>query len=605
MGKRVRVGCASGFWGDSALAVPQLLTVPQLQYLVFDYLAETTMAILQKARMKDPDLGYATDFVTAVIEPHLGRCMAQGVRLVANAGGLNPQSCRDAVRAAAAKAGLSPKIAVVSGDDILQEVMQGRVQTHDTRSPEIAHARLLSANAYLGAAPIAAALAAGADIVITGRCVDSAVTLGIAAFEFGWRWDEWDKLAQASLAGHLIECGPQATGGLFTDWESVPDWDNIGYPYVDLHEDGSFELAKPEATGGLVRPEVVAEQLVYEIEDPARYLLPDVVCDFRQVTIAACGADRVRICGARGTPSTPFYKVCATYRDGYQIQILMAIRGLRAAAKAARTAESLLARSRRQMQEGGFPDYTGICIEQLGQDSQYPQAHPRSGSREIVLRIAAHHPSAAALAFLQKESTTAGSSMGPGTRSNFGGRARIQPVVKLQSFLVDKGVVPVTVDCDAVRVPVPSQAHGAVTARGAGHEAPANPFGAAAGDAARCVQVLLEQVAWARSGDKGDDVNIGVIARRPELAPWIAEALSSGRVHQLFAHRVEGNVERYSLPGVHALNFVLRQALGGGGTASLRSDPLGKSFAQILLETPVQVPPELVPPTSPRAEAGR
>src|SRR6218665_2335551 len=205
-----------------------------------------------------------------------------------------------------------------------------------------APAPLMSANAYLGAWPIAEALRAGADIVITGRCVDSASLLGIAAYEFGWSFDEYDKLAQASLAGHLIECGAQATGGLFTDWETVPDWAGIGYPIVELRADGSFELSKPLHTGGCIHRATVAEQLLYEIGDPARYALPDVVCDFTQVRIENSGDDRVRVTGARGQAPSDVYKVTTTFQKGFQIAIMMAIRGQRAKAKAERTAQELL-----------------------------------------------------------------------------------------------------------------------------------------------------------------------------------------------------------------------------------------------------------------------
>ncbi|MDF3848153.1 acyclic terpene utilization AtuA family protein, partial [Achromobacter denitrificans] len=295
----VHIGCASGFWGDSQIAIPQLLTAEKLDYIVFDYLAETTMSILQRARMRNPDLGYATDFVS-VLRPHLKTLLERGVRLVSNAGGLNPRGCRDAILAFAREQGLAPRIAVVTGDDVseLQAEFtdaQGRLLSDlDGFGP------LLSANAYLGAYPIVQALAQDADIVITGRAVDSACALAVAIHEFDWSFSDYDKLAQASLAGHLIECGPQATGGLFTDWETVPDWANIGYPIVALDPDGGFDLTKPPGTGGLVSRATVAEQLLYEIGDPAAYELPDVVCDLRQVSIRETGPDRVRVEGARG-----------------------------------------------------------------------------------------------------------------------------------------------------------------------------------------------------------------------------------------------------------------------------------------------------------------
>jgi hypothetical protein len=588
----LRIGGAAGFWGDSALAVPQLLTYPDLDYLVFDYLAETTMAILQRARMKNPSLGYATDFVIAVIKPHLGECMKRGIRLIANAGGLNPLGCRDAILAAAKEIGCSPKVAVVLGDDQLAAIdaLRGngvREMQQGTPIPS----KVLSANAYLGAQPIAAALAAGADIVVTGRCVDSAVTLGAAAHEFKWSWQDWDKLAQASLAGHLLECGPQATGGLYTDWEDVPNWANIGYPVVEMRADGTFDLTKPAGTGGLVCVGAVAEQMVYEIGDPAGYMLPDVVCDFRSVHMESVGSDRVHVSGAVGRPPSRKYKVSATWQDGYQINIVGAIRGIRARAKAQKTADALIERSRTLMAQAGVGDYSDIRVEMLGCESHYGPHAKVTDQREIVLRIAARHTEARGLGFLQKEVASAGTSMGPGTRGHFGGRADIQPVVKLFSFLIEKSAVPVEVQCGdfvqkfAVAAECGSEIEPA--------EVPVVPaVGSIPGE--ELVEVPLVSIALARSGDKGNDENIGVIARDERYLPWLRAELTAERVHEYFAHLVEGPVERFDLPGINAMNFLMHSALGGGGTASLSSDPLGKAYAQMLLDMPVHIPRRLL-----------
>ncbi len=245
--RSVRIGGASGFWGDSATATPQLLAVPGLQYLVYDYLAETTMSIMSRARTRDPALGYATDFVHAAMAPHLSEILQRGIKVVANAGGLNPQACRDALLAVAERQGLRPKIAVVAGDDIMASMPAWQAQgLKDMYSGEAPPEGLMSANAYVGARA-SPGLSWGADIVITGRCVDSAVVVGPLVHEFGWSWSDWDRLASATLAGHVIECGAQATGGLFTDWELVRDWDRMGYPVIDCADDGSFILSKPEA----------------------------------------------------------------------------------------------------------------------------------------------------------------------------------------------------------------------------------------------------------------------------------------------------------------------------------------------------------------------
>ena len=586
----VRIGGASGFWGDSTISMPQLLSVPELDYVVFDYLAETTMSLLQRARMKDPQLGYATDFVSAVIKPYLQQCMAQGVKLIANAGGLNPQACAQAIRDVARELGLDPTVAVVLGDDVSPLIDGLREQgIVEMQSGLTLPAKVLSANAYLGAQPIARALAEGAQIVVTGRCVDSAVTLGALAYEFGWSWQDWDRLAQGSLAGHMIECGAQATGGLFTDWQEVPDWANIGYPVLEVSEDGSFDLIKPDNTGGLVCVGAAAEQLVYEIGDPARYELPDVVCDFRQVRIRQIDANRVRIDHAVGRPPSPSYKVSVTWQDGYQITTHQLIRGIDAITKAHKTAEALLIRTRRQLQTNGFGDYSEHRVELLGCESHYGAHAQIQASRELVLRIGARHAHAKALVFLQKESISAGTSMGPGTRSHFGGRADIQPVIRLFSFLIDKRQVNVQVSVGDQMLEMPM-----VDAIVRSDPTEVSVVEAGEGMGTDGLDVPLVTIAWARSGDKGNDANIGVIARRAEYLPLLRQQLTAERVKSYLAHLVEGEVERFDLPGIHAVNFLLHQALGGGGTSSLRSDPLAKSFAQILLDMPVRVPSRLL-----------
>lgn len=590
MNQTVLIGGASGFWGDSQIAVPQLLRQPGLQYLVFDYLAETTMSILQRARLRAPELGYATDFVTAAVGPHLREIKAKGVRLVSNAGGLNPAGCRDAILALAREQGVNLKVAIVTGDDVLD--LQPRFEPWGDEAGADLPA-LMSANAYLGAAPVAQALASGADIVVTGRCVDSASLLGIAIHEFGWGMTDYDRLAQASLAGHLVECGAQATGGLFTDWEQVPDWADIGYPLVRLQADGSFELSQPEGAGGLVTRQTVGEQLLYEIGDPAAYELPDVVCDFTQVEITDLDGGRVRVQGARGRAPGGRYKVTATYQQGWHIAIMMAIRGQRALAKAQRTADALLARTRRQMQAAGFADYEDTLVELLGAESMYGPHRRVADSREIVLRIAARHRDRRALAFLQKEASSAGTSMGPGTRSHFGGRSDVQSIIRTASFLLPKAAAAVQVQAAPDEAPVAVE----VIDMAAAPAAPTPPASTATAAAATgpTVRVALGRIAHGRSGDKGDDANIGLMARDPKWLPVLRGQLTAERVLQYFAHLVQGPVQRYELPGLGAFNFVLRRALGGGGSCSLRSDPLGKCYAQMLLDMEIDCPEDLAP----------
>jgi len=385
--KIVRIGSASGFWGDTAVAAPQLLDSGQVQYLVFDYLAEVTMSIMAAARAKDPSFGYATDFVQITMKSLLAQIRAQGVKVVANAGGVNPLACRDALARVAEELGVPLRIGVVLGDDLAARSEEFRNdQTTEMFSGAAFPQRVASVNAYLGALPIARALQAGCDVVITGRCVDSAVTLGVLIHEFGWRDDDYDRLAQGTLAGHLVECGAQCTGGLFTDWDTVPDWDNIGFPILEASADGSFMITKPAGTGGLVTTQTVSEQLLYEIGDPRAYLVPDVTCDFTDVRFEQIGPERVRVSGARGMAPTSTYKVSATFADGYRNIAVLVIGGEDAAAKARRTGEALLKRTSRMLDRLGLPAYTETRIEVLGAEDMFGKAarpvRARSGAQD-------------------------------------------------------------------------------------------------------------------------------------------------------------------------------------------------------------------------------
>ncbi|MGW8390620.1 acyclic terpene utilization AtuA family protein [Pseudoduganella sp. HUAS MS19] len=572
----VRIGGAAGFWGDSALGPRQLLDGGELDYLVFDYLAELTMSLLAAARRKQPELGYATDFID-VMRDVLGDALARGVRIVANAGGINPQGCAAALRALAAQQGLAPRIAVVEGDDVSGLLPQLRAE--GVALP----ATVLSANAYLGAFPVKAALDAGADVVITGRCVDSAVTLGALLHEFGWAPGDYDLLAAGSLAGHLIECGCQGSGGLFTDWEQVPDWANSGYPVVECRADGSFVLGKPEGTGGLVTPAVAAEQLLYEIGDPARYVLPDVVCDFSGVTLEQAGPQRVLVQGARGQAPTPAYKVSATYADGFRSAAQLTIVGHDAGRKARRSAEAILARTRAMFARAGLGDYAATHTDVLGAAEGFGQA---------VMWLAVSHPQRAALEIFAREIAPAGTAWAPGT-TGFGGRPSVSPAIKQFSFLLDKSRLQPVVHLPGGGQIRPAIAPGAATtAQPVSHPGvwPQGVTRAGPREGWRCVPLI--ELAWARSGDKGDTSNIGVIARHADDLPLLRDQLTPQAVAAHLADKVLGPVTRYELPGIHAFNFVCEQALGGGGMASLRHDPLGKGMAQWLLAMPVAVPPD-------------
>jgi hypothetical protein len=536
-------------------------------------------------------LGYTPDFIGAVMAPLASQIAARRIKVIANAGGVNPQGCRDALRAALDKQGVRLSIAVIDGDDISGELdylrSAGRVDLETQRPLPQA---VISANAYLGAFPIARALRNGADVVITGRCADSALILGPLIAAFDWHESDLDRLAMGSLAGHIVECGVQATGGIFTDWRAVASgWDNMGFPIVECHSDGTFIVTKPEATGGCVTPASVAEQITYEVHDPSRYVLPDVTCDFTDVRLDQVGADRVLVTGARGLPAPVNYKATLTYQDGYRCMATMLIAGREAVEKARCVGEAILARTRRMLREAGLADYTRTSIEVLGAESLYG-AHTRTlQSREVVLKIAAMHADEAALQLFAREIYPAATSMAQGISGFAGGRPEVQPVVRLASCLIPKSRLRTRVDVDGAQEELPVAAlidqdlgGGSVIERRAplSFEQIEAPF----------IQVPLIRLARGRSGDKGDSANIGIIARRPEYLPAIAAALTPDAVREYLAHLVHGEVERFDWPGLNAFNFVLQSALDGGGTASLRYDPQGKTYAQILMDMPVAVP---------------
>jgi len=594
MNKSIKIGGASGFWGDSVIATPQLLNGNKLDFIVYDYLAEITMSIMARARAKDSTKGYAVDFVSSVLNLNLKQIANQKIKILSNAGGVNPEACAKAIRELIKELNLDLNVSVILGDDLIDKKDQfskmkiKEMYSNDSFPQE---EKIVSINAYLGAFPIAKALNDGADIVITGRSVDSAVTLGACIYAFGWNENDYDKLAAGSLAGHIIECGTQSTGGNFTDWELVSEnLHEIGYPIVEVFENGSFECTKSKDTTGMVSFGTVAEQMLYEIADPQAYILPDVICDFSSVVIEEIAKDTVKVSGARGYSAPNQYKVCATYADGFRAGHVCTFVGVDAAKKARTYGEAIFKRSKMIMRMMNIADFDETSIEIIGDNSQYSNKSSNVNNREVSLKFAAKHQDIRAVGIMLKESVGLGLATPPGLSGFVGGRPKPSPIVRLFSFLIDKDQIKVIMDNGTSQNEIKN-----LSSKEFNLNSIKKPKAPNFDDATeKLIDVPLIRVAYGRSGDKGNKANIGIIARDPKFYPAICNFLDEKVVKDCFSNFLKGSVERYFLPGSNSLNFVLNDVLGGGGTASLRNDPQGKTYAQILLDQTIPIPAKLI-----------
>ncbi|MDZ4850328.1 MAG: acyclic terpene utilization AtuA family protein [Pirellulaceae bacterium] len=590
----IRVGNAQAFWGDRPSAAVELLTqVPDLDFLTMDYLAEVSMSILAIQRERDPSLGYAQDFVEVVMNLAAywktgGRC-----RLIANAGGLNPLGCAQACAAALEKSGCrSLKIGVVSGDNVLSNLIE--VDAHNTLFQNLdsheplskVRDRLVTANAYLGCQGIVESLRAGADIVITGRIADPSMVVAPCVYSFEWGQNDWDRLAGATVAGHLLECGTHVTGGISTDWLDIPDPAHIGFPIAEIRRDGSCTITKSKCSGGHVTLETVKEQLIYEIGDPNRYQSPDVTVSFLNLKVNVVGKDRVAVDGAIGRPKPDTLKVSATYRDGFRAAGMITIFGAQSVRKARRCGEIVLQRLR----EAGCL-YRDAIVESLGNAASVPVGN-LSGLNELsyesVLRIAVESESKAAVEKFSREMIPLVTAGPQGTTGYAEGRPRVHPVFRYWPCLIEADQVPsriefITTEDKHSSNTLPSATEVAKTF----DESPADtklsmhsatiklpsvesiPF-----DAKR-----LSDIAYGRSGDKGTGANIGILVRSMEHYGWLKTHLTAIRVKHFFDSIGVDSIERFEMPNLGGFNFLVRGILRRG----LRNDAQGKALAQALL----------------------
>jgi Acyclic terpene utilisation family protein AtuA len=444
----IRIANGQGFWGDSLEAPVEQVRRGPIDYLTLDYLAEVTMSILQKQRSRDPKTGYARDFVDMIARV-LPDLKTRRIRVIANAGGVNPTACKDAVLDAAKRQGISIKVATVAGDDIMGRLdaflAQGiELKSMDTGEPLAAiRAQVQSANVYFGAWPVVDALAQGAEIVITGRVTDTGLTLAPMIHEFGWKPDDWNRLSAGTIAGHSIECGAQSTGGnCQVDWETIPHLEDIGYPIIEAEPDGTFCLTKHAGTGGRITVASVKEQLLYEMGDPHAYITPDCVADFTTIHLDQAGPDRVRFSGIRGHAATDSYKVSISYSAGFKA-IGMLLYAWPDAYKKARAADRIL---RQRLDRLGLR-FDAIHTEFVGANAAHgiasaeptPEIEPHLA--EVVLRIGVRSENRAAVERFTKEIAPLALNGPPVVTGLGGGRPRVEEIVAYWPALIPKNAV--------------------------------------------------------------------------------------------------------------------------------------------------------------------
>jgi Acyclic terpene utilisation family protein AtuA len=601
----VRIANCSGFYGDRLGAAREMveggpagLGAP-IDVLTGDYLAELTMLILWKARQKDPSAGYARTFLTQ-LEQVLGTCLDRGIKIVSNAGGLNPAGLADEVGKLAAGLGLQPQVAYITGDDLLDRVpgllAAGVDLAHLDTGQRLADAGVqpVTASAYLGSWGITQALAAGADIVVCPRVTDAALTVGPAAWWHGWGRTDWDQLAGGVIAGHVIECGPQACGGNYPFLAEITDRRYPGFPIAEVRADGSCVITKHDGTGGMVSTGTVTAQLLYEIDGPA-YLGPDVVAYFDSVRLTPAGRDRVEISGVRGTRPPDTLKVAMNYRGGYRNTMTLVLTGLDIEEKAAWARAELFGLL------GGEERFETVDVRLLRFDqpdaatNEQATAHLRITVRDADQQRAGRAFSDAVLALALGGYAGFHTTTPPTGASEYG---------VYWPALVPAGVVEqVVVLPDGTRRAVPNTqalTAGQAAAQPAGPPAttPAAPLATAPGATAR---VPLGLVAGARSGDKGGNANVGLWARDDAAYAWLASWLTIERFHELLPESAGLALRRYELPNLRALNFVVVGLLGDGVAASTRPDPQAKGLGEYLRSRFADIPVELLGPEAANA----
>lgn len=586
MSNPLRIANCSGFYGDRLSAAAEMVRGGPIDVLTGDYLAELTLAILYRVRARKPALGYASSFLTQM-EAVLGECLDKKIKVVANAGGLNPAGLAAELEAVAGRLGLRPKIAYVDGDDLMPRLAElaaaGEPLAHLEHGAPLASGRgePVTANVYLGGWGIARALAEGADVVITPRVTDAALVVGPAAWRFGWRADEWDKLAGAVAAGHIIECGPQACGGNYAFFEEVADWRNLGFPIAEIAADGSCVITKHPGTGGVVNVGTVTAQLLYEIRSP-RYYNPDVTARFDALRVTQAGPDRVRVFGARGEPPPAVSKVAVNRFEGYRNAMTILVAGARVEEKA-RILEA-------QLREAFAPLAPADLAFSLERSDAFDPARNEDAVARLHVAVADADEAKVGRAFSSRIVELALSTV-PGFKlASPPGEAA--PLLTYWPALIANRFVKqrVHVAGRTFEIAPPPSLAGAPdpSAAEATGDGPGVPM------VASLQTVEFGRLFGARSGDKGGSANLGVWARTAAAYRVLDAFLTTSRLVELLPDLAPYRIERHPLPNLNALNFYVEGLLGQGASSSQRFDPQAKTLAEYLRMKRVRLPAALV-----------
>ncbi len=582
---KIIIANCSGYYGDRLAAAKEMVQGGPIDILTGDYLAELTMAILFGEKMRKPETGYVPTFLRQM-EQVMGECLDRGIRVVSNAGGLNPQGLAKELKKIADTLGLHPKIACIEGDDLmgrladLQEKGEAFIHLDKGISLKDAGAMPITANAYMGGWGIAEALAQGADIVVGGRLADASVVMGPAAWWFGWQRRDWDKLAGSAVAGHIIECGAQATGGNYSFIEEVPSFFNVGYPIAEIFADGSFVITKHPGTGGLVSVDTVKAQLLYEVRGP-KYLTPDVVARFDTIEISQEGQDRTKITGVKGEPPPATTKVCINNAGNYRNSMTIVLTGLDIEKKAKIFEDALFDSL------GGRGKFAVENVQLIRSDKEDPQSNDEAFA---YLRVSVIDPDAKKVAKFSAKIVELGLANIPGFTATApptkGGPAIIHWPTLIstkhiqQKVMLEEKVVMVDSVLPDPSAPVPDAKEITI---------PSLPAG-------KMIRMPLGRVFATRSGDKGGNANLGIWAKTPEAFAFLREFLTTEKLKELLRDMSGFEMERYEFPNLLAVNFYIKGVLGEGVAASLRSDPQAKTLGEYLRAKVIEMPEAIAYP---------